>query len=177
MSLIAMADTNLVRRKADDPKQVSPKAPLGVPTDLVNQITRWIPTETITMYIALLALAAPQTAHNSSFTSRWLLFAIVAASNPIVVLLLVMAKSKNRSGFTFPGFEMLVSPVAFAAWALALPDSPLRYVAHYGVRWNSAIVTITTIVITLVANAFHKSPDFDQVVTKQQGADPESPEP
>jgi len=176
MSLVAMVDTGMARRQAGDARKWSPKEPVGVPTNLVNQITRWVPTETITVYVALLALLAPRTPH-TSFTSRWVLFAILTATNPVVVVLLAKAKSTTGTGWSWPVFEMVIAPIAFAAWAFALPDTPLSAFAGYGIRWNSAILTVTTVAITLVANALHKSPDFDQVVTKQQGANPESPEP
>jgi uncharacterized membrane protein len=176
MSLVSMVDTNLARQQAQDPRKVSPAEPVGVSTNLINQITRWIPTETITVYVALLALVAPLTAHSPSFTSRWVLFWLVTAANPLVVVLLAMAKTKTGDSFKLPAFEMIIAPIAFAAWAFALPDTPLSSISGYGIRWNTAILTVTTVAVTLVANALHKSPDYDQVVTKQQGANPASPE-
>jgi hypothetical protein len=177
MSLVAMVDTSLARKQGADPRSPSPGAPIGVPTNWANQITRWIPTETITVYVALLALVAPAAAHKTGFASRWTLFGILVAVNPVVVLLLAMAKSQTWHQVQPPVFEMIVAPIAFAAWAFALPDTPLNSVAGYSIQWNAAIVTVTTVAVTLVANAFHKSPDFDQVQTKQQGANPGSPEP
>ena len=176
MSIAAMVDTSLASKQAADPQKVSPAVPVGVSTDLANQITRWIPTETITVYVALLALVAPQTAHDTSFASRWALFWIAAAVNPVVVLLLTMAKAKTRSDFKVPVFAMIISPIAFAAWSFALPDTPLSSISGYDIKWNAAIITVTTVAITLVANALHQSPDFDQVITKQQGANKDSPE-
>ena len=171
-----MVDTKLVRQQAADPTQASPPQPVGVSTSLVSQVTRWIPTETITLYVALLALLAP-IGMSSSFTSRWVLFGIMAGANPLVVILLTMAKTDSGSTtrFKWPVFEMLIAPVAFAAWAFALPDTPLKAIGSYDIKWNTAIITVTTVGVTLVANALHKSPDFDQVVTKQQGANPASP--
>jgi hypothetical protein len=176
MSIAAMVDTSLARRQGADPQQISPLRPVGVPTTWANQITRWIPTETITIYVALLALVAPQVAHNTSFTSRWTLFWIIVAINPVVVLLLTMAKSKTWTQIKLPIFEMIAAPIAFAGWAFALPDTPLNSISGYSTTWNAAIVVVTTVAITLVANAFHQSPEFDQVQTKQQGANPVSPE-
>ena len=59
MSIATMVDTRIARQQAENVKSPSPDKPVGAPTDLVNQITRWIPTETITIYVALLALLAP----------------------------------------------------------------------------------------------------------------------
>ncbi len=171
MSIVSMVDTKLARDQANDPNQDSPSQPVGVSTSLFNQITRWIPTETVTVYVALLPLLAPLAQHNPSYTSRWLLFWLIVGSNPVVVILLVMAKTQSGK-FSLPWFEMIAATIAFAAWAFALPDTPLKYFPRYDIIWNSAIITITTAAITLVANALHKSPDFDQVVTIQQGATP-----
>jgi hypothetical protein len=176
MSLVSMVDANMARQQAADPTKVSPAAPVGVSTSIANQITRWVPTETITVYVALLALLAPQTSISSSFRSRWILFGMVTAATPVVVILLTLAKTDVLRDFKPPVFEMIISPVAFAAWAFSLPDTPLSSISGYDIKWNAAIVTVTTVAITLIANAFHLSPDFDQVVTKEQGANPESPE-
>lgn len=175
MSLASMVDTKLVLQQAKDQHRASPQQPVGVSTNIANQITRWIPTETITVYVALLALVAPLAPHSPSFTSRWILFGLMTAANPLVVVLLVMAKKEGGVKFTLPVFEIIVASIAFAAWAFALPDTPLRSISGYGIRWNAAILTVTTTAITLIANALHKSPDFDQVMTTQQGAIPKSP--
>jgi uncharacterized membrane protein len=175
MSIASMVDTKLTLQQAQDPRKASPEQPVGVPTNIVNQITRWIPTETITVYVALLALVAPLAPHSPSFTSRWVLFGLMTAANPIVVVLLVMAKKESGDKFKPPVFEMIIASIAFAAWAFALPDTPLSSISDYGITWNAAILTVTTTAITLVANALHRSPDFDQVMTTQQGAIPKSP--
>jgi hypothetical protein len=175
MSIASMVDTKLTLQQAQDPRKASPKQPVGVPTNIVNQITRWIPTETITVYVALLALVAPLAPHSPSFTSRWVLFGLMTAANPIVVVLLIMAKKESGDKFKPPVFEMIIASIAFAAWAFALPDTPLSSISGYGITWNAAILTVTTTAITLVANALHRSPDFDQVMTTQQGAIPQSP--
>lgn len=174
MSIASMVDTKLTLQQAQDPRKANPEQPVGVSTNIVNQITRWIPTETITVYVALLALVAPLAPHSPSFTSRWVLFGLMTAANPIVVVLLVMAKKESGDKFKLPVFEMIIASIAFAAWAFALPDTPLSSISGYGITWNAAILTVTTTAITLVANALHRSPDFDQVMTTQQGAIPKS---
>lgn len=175
MSIATMVDTRLALQQANNGSSASPDKPVGAPTDIVNQITRWIPTETISIYVALLALLAPIAKHAPSYESRWVLLGIVAAANPVVVILLTKAKTQPRVQFEMPWFEMMVAPVAFIAWAFALPDTPLSQIAQYDLKWNAAILMVTTTAIVLVANALHKSPDYDQVVTMAQGANPDSP--
>ena len=176
MSIASMVDTRMALQQGVDKTKPSPAKPIGVSTGIVDQITRWIPTETITAYVALLALLAPLSEHAPSYESRWILLGIVAAANPVVVLLLAMAKNQPGDDLSLPVFEMCIAPIAFMAWAFALPDTPLSSIAHYDLKWNAAILSITTTGIVLVANALHKSPDLDQVMTKEQGADPASPE-
>jgi hypothetical protein len=172
MSLVSMVDTKLARQQANDRSVTSPSQPVGVATNIVNQVTRWIPTETITLYVALLALLVP-VSHTTAFTSRWVLFGIVTGANPVVLILLTMAKSRTQKvPFKMPAFEMVISAIAFAAWAFALPDTPLKSISTYDIKWNSAILSVTTVAITLIANALGQSPDFDQVVTVPQGATP-----
>src|SRR6266545_2081847 len=117
MSLVSMVDASMARQQAADRTKVSPAAPVGVSTSIANQITRWIPTETITVYVALLALLAPHTAVSSSFRSRWVLFGIITAATPVVVILLALAKTNDLHDFNVPVFEIIISPAAFAAWA------------------------------------------------------------
>jgi hypothetical protein len=182
MSLVSMVDTHLANQQGKGGGPGSPSKPVGVSTNLVNQITRWIPTETITVYVALLALVAPISAHanSHSYMSRWVLFAIVTAVNPVVVYLIYMGKRRSNSdlkALPSPVFAMIIAPVAFAAWAFALPDTPLSSISGYGIQWNTGIITVATSAIWLVAYALGQSPNYDQVQTQQQGASVASPTP
>ena len=179
MSIASMVDTHLAATRGTDEAIHSPAAGEGVPTNILNQIVRWIPTETIVIYVALLPLLAPVTARSPSYVTRWVLFGIVAGLNPVIVFLVTLSKISNTdwkqlqlSKIPRPVFAILSSTVAFAAWAFALPDTPLKDIAGYNTKWNIAILTITTIGVTLIANVLHKSPDFDQVQTVAQGAAP-----
>ncbi len=162
MSLATMVDTKVALEQAQDPNSTNSPKPADIATTLINQITRWIPTETITVYVVLLALLAPAASTSPSFTSRWVLFAVMTAINPVVVVLLSMARTESGDAFKLPVFEMIIASVAFAAWAFALPDTPLSSISGYNIKWNTAILTATTISIALLANALHKSFDLDQ---------------
>jgi hypothetical protein len=129
MSIASMVDTKMALQRGVAEDEHSPAKPIGVSTGIVDQITRWIPTETITAYVALLALLAPLSGHAPSYESRWVLLGIVAAANPVVVVLLAMAKNERGDKLSVPVFEMFIAPIAFAAWAFALPDTPLSSIA------------------------------------------------
>jgi uncharacterized membrane protein len=162
MSLASMVDSKLSLKQTQDPRSIGSPDAAGIATNLISQITRWVPTETITIYVVLLALLAPLAGHSPSFTSRWVLFSVITAINPVVVILLTMAKTKGGDAFKFPVFEMIIASVAFAAWAFALPDTPLSSISGYQIKWNTAILTGTTVSIALLANALHRSPHLDQ---------------
>jgi hypothetical protein len=175
-----MVDTHAALQNGASHNVDSPTTPVGVQTGVVTQITRWIPTETVAIYVALLPLLAPIT-HGTSYNSRWILFTLMAAANPVVVLLLALAKAKEVDnshhlptwpGFSVPFFAMVASTVAFSAWAFALPDTPLGGISGYNTKWNIAILTGVTVGVALIANALHRSPELDQVQTQPQGAVP-----
>jgi len=162
MSLVTMVETRVALEQARDPQPISLTGQVDSVTNLISQITRWIPTETVSVYVVLLALLAPVNGSSPSFTSRWVLFAVMTAANPVVVILLTMARTDKGDVFKLPVFEMIIASVAFAAWAFALPDTPLTSIPGYSIKWNPAILTGTTILIALLANALHRSFDLDQ---------------
>ena len=178
-----MVDTKLAREMGSDKSHPSLPQPVGVSTDVANQLTRWIPTESITVYVAFLGLlgtrtvAAGKSLSDLSYASRWTLAGLVALATPIIVLLITMAKTPKERSFDWPIFEMIIGTVAFAAWVVALPDTPLNDFKGYDVKFNGAILIAVTLAITLFANALKRSPDLDQSQTVAQGADPDSPKP
>src|SRR5712691_9896612 len=113
MSLASMVDAKVALQQAQDSQSISTAESFDIATSLINEITRWVPTETITVYVALLALLAPPSGPSPNFTSHWLLFSIVTAANPVVVILLTMAKTKSSGTFKLPVFEMIIASVAF----------------------------------------------------------------
>lgn len=180
MSLNGMVDAKLAREQGQNSQKPSLPSPVGVETGVINQLTRWIPTESITIYVALLGLFGTMTIKDGQsladldYTARWGLMLGVAVATPFIVVLLTMAKSDE---FKWPVFEMVVGTGAFAAWAVALPETPLNDFSGYDVKFNGAILLVVTLLITLVANALKKSPRLDQSQTVQAGADAASPKP
>ena len=133
MSIASMVDTKLTLQQAQDPQKASPEQPVGVSTNIVNQITRWIPTETITVYVALLALVAPLAPHSPSFTSRWVLFWLMTAANPVVVILLTMAKKQSGDRFKVN--------IQAPGLGVAASDRELRFSVGFGVAVVAGVVS------------------------------------
>ncbi len=76
----------------------------------------------------------------------------------VIVLLVHIAKvRRTREPFRWPVFEMVVSSVAFTAWAVALTDTPLRDFSGYKIEIGGFIVLATTAMIGLVADALDRN--------------------
>ncbi len=62
--------------------------------------------------------------------------------------------------FKLPLFGMLAAPVAFLAWAIALPEGPLRSACWYSEEAGAFIVTIATVGIASLAYIFGQGGPF-----------------
>lgn len=187
MSISSMVDAKLVR-ETDTATKRSPNAvekalgikklvdrpptaanagpkPVGVPSNVVDQLVRWIPTETLTVYVAYIAVAdrpeIPQGKKlwDADFFWQWFgVSAGVALTVAFVVLLTLGKVRQTHEPFRWPVFEMVVGAVAFTAWSLALPDTPLLDFKDYKVEIGALLVTITTVFIAVLAYALGKQP-------------------
>jgi hypothetical protein len=115
----------------------TPESQSAVTTALKVIIT-YIPTEVLTLYVAV--LAAIQDPNRKSPRSLWLAFYCFLIATPIIVWLVYAAKVRAASKplpllpRAWPLWEMFAATVAYAAWAFALPDSPFKYSFT---NWNS----------------------------------------
>lgn len=185
MSVASMVDAKLVREKAQNVAQLlqvapgqpppttqPPPAPVGVPTNIVNQVTRFFPTEAITLYVAYLAILGALTAPAGerlcqlSYTSRWAGVAVGALFNALLALGLTYGKAgQSQQPFCWPIFEMLTAPVAFVAWALALPDTPLLDICGYNTAIGAFLVLLVTIGLALIASVLGKNPSYEKLLS------------
>jgi uncharacterized membrane protein YgdD (TMEM256/DUF423 family) len=153
----------LVERRQTTEKE-TPK-PSIVPPTVVGQLTRWIPTETITLYVAFLALLNPLTATEgeqlcdaANYTGRWVAvgaFALLTVA--LVVLLHVTKVRRTKEPFRWPAWEMIVSLVAFVGWAVALPETPLHVICGYNEEIGGFVVLVLTLFIAAVADALGRN--------------------
>ena len=138
--------------------------PSKVPPTVLGQLVRWIPTESLTLYVAFLGVLDPVRAPaggrvaDGDFTGRWVTLGLFLILTVAIVLLVHVAKvRRTMEPFRWPVFEMSVSSAAFAAWAVALTDTPLRDFSGYKVEIGSFIVLATTALIGLVADALERN--------------------
>jgi hypothetical protein len=149
--------------------------PTSVSADPLAQLVKYIPTETITIYVAVqAALGEVHTPANGSisdadFGSRWIwLVAILAITLALTAGLSYRAQKDAQAGtkFTWPVFEVLAAGAAFLVWALSLPSTPLRDIRGYNYSaWNSVIILVGTVGIAAAAYVFGKTVSWQKIAT------------
>jgi hypothetical protein len=137
MSIVSMVDNKVIheKRKAEQAGTLpDPGAPVGVPSNLVTQLVAFIPTEIITVWVALIAVlndpkapAGKKICH-ADWSTQWKLAIAAAVLATLLTLGFAYRKFADTPGVSFkiPLFAMLAAPLAFLAWAIALPEGPLR---------------------------------------------------
>lgn len=156
--------TSLKAATANDPasgKKVTADNPAS---KSLSELTKYIPTEILSAYIALIALP-PATAAVAGATPPpehpydgflWAMFWTCAALCPIVVYVLAVAKARNAGHDKppIPYFPMVASFVAFILWAMVLPNSVISHKYPEFASWvGFAGVILGTLFLTL-ANTY-----------------------
>lgn len=125
----------------------------------LNVLFGYIPTEIITLYVAVLAAVGVE---GSVTRTEWLSFWLFLLFTPVVVWLVYGAKLKNADlplplhFGAWPVWEMFAASVAFGAWAFALPQSPFAEFGWYSAALSGVVVLITSAVLGLLAPFFQR---------------------
>jgi hypothetical protein len=110
--------------------------PIGA---LAVQLSEWIPTETIAVYVAVIALVGDPNWPTAGCSFAWpslssadffLWFAVSAGaiSSPALVYWLAKVQARTQGkAFAPPAFPMFASLAAFVAWADYLPNSIIQH--------------------------------------------------
>jgi hypothetical protein len=130
-------------------------------------LVKYIPTETLALYIALQAalgdvpLPASGKISDADFGRQWTAAWIMLGVTAFLAVGLSYRSQKNanrRAPFKFPFFEMLAASAAFLIWSLSLPSTPLRSIAGYDYSvWNSFIILAGTTAIAVLAYVLGKT--------------------
>jgi hypothetical protein len=101
----------------------------------IQLLSRYIPGEILTLYVAVLAtLKAPVAGDN---TAHWVAFWVFLAATPIIQWMVYAAKVKDKGKplpvrpKAWPKWEMIAATIAYVAWAFALPQTPFTVYAWY----------------------------------------------
>lgn len=135
-----------------------PAKPTPVDTTF-NVLFGYIPTEIITLYVAVLAAIQEQ---GRITRADWITFQIFLVATPVVVWLVYGAKLKTLgkplplSFGAWPVWEMFAATIAYAAWAFALPHSPFSQYDWYSSALSGVAVLVVSTFLGLVAPFFQR---------------------
>ena len=124
-----------------------------------NILFGYIPTEVITLYVAVLAAIGKE---GEVTQPEWASFWVFLAATPLVVWLVYAAKLKNLQKplpihfAMWPKWEMFAATAAFAAWAFALPQSPFSDYGWYSSALSGLAVLISSTILGLIAPFFQR---------------------
>jgi hypothetical protein len=159
--------------QARDAEATTPASPLA-------QLIKYIPTETIAIYIAVqgalgdVSIPTGGKVSSADFTSRWVWFWIMLGLTVLLTGGLSYRAQKNTNPaarFKLPIFDVLASGAAFAVWALSLPGTPLRDIKGYDYNaWNSVLILFGTVAIATTAHVLGKTVTWSKVVETGQPA-------
>lgn len=146
----------------------------GVSPSPLAQLVKYIPTETIALYVAVQAalgdLVAPKgkSIADANFTSRWIWVGIMFAITAVLTTALSYRSQKNVNAtapFRVPYFDVSAASVAFLVWALSLPSTPLRDFSGYNYNaWDTVIILGGTVTIATAAYVLGKNVSWQKVV-------------
>jgi hypothetical protein len=128
----------------------------------IEKVTTWIPSEVVTIYVALLGIFDP-----GKDSTRWILFAIGAFCVPVFVALNTALvnkhgkeewEKKDKHAGSPPKLALkrivllvVFGIVAFVVWALALPSTPFLSLGQDATRVGGGLVVVVSLVMPMVA--------------------------
>jgi hypothetical protein len=158
----------------------------------LNVLFGYIPTEIVTLYVAVVAAIQPPTAaagaagaasSAAAIETQWIAFWCFAVITPVAVWVVYANKLKAAgkplplTWSTLPVWEMVAALIAFLAWAFALPNSPFRsFEAWYSPALASLAVLFTSTVLGLLAPLFQQELRVDGAGGTAGGGDAPPPQ-
>jgi hypothetical protein len=163
MSLSSMLDSTasgIAARAAGGGIAVQAAAGPQPATTAINsleQVTRYIPTEVVTFYVAL--IGAMHQAH-ASRCAQWIAFGITLALIPVGIWCILAAKLRAKgnplplSPKRWPWWKIIAALVAFTVWAYALPAGPFAGYSCYNAAYGSVALLGTTALLGWLGAVF-----------------------
>lgn len=122
----------------------------------LNVLFGYIPTEVVTLYVAVAAALQPAT----SPTPLWIAFWCFLLATPLAVWVVYATKLKALKKplplayRAWPVWEMSAGLVAYCAWAFALPNTPFLQFEWYSPALASIGVIFSSTILGLLAPLF-----------------------
>ena len=182
MSISSMASVAFVRRVDVNLPTVAPAnaapnslekielATAGTPesqtagTTALKAIATYIPTEVLTLYVAVVAAVRSSNTDPKieNFPALWTTFFCFLVATPIVLWLVYAAKCTAAGKpipvlpRAWPLWEMFAATLAYVTWAFALPQSPFQQESWYSAAIAGVIVMIVSTALGLLAPLFSR---------------------
>jgi len=163
MSVRAMTAAAVARRTPTSSvlrEQPSSVRPGGQTDDLLTQLTKYIPTEIVAAYTAVVGvLPVDARSCGGDFTVRWVALGAFALLTPVTVQTVYVIKRRvaGNVGPQLATFELSVALIAFLAWATLLPLTPLLTWCWWKPSYGTAI-GLTVLLLIGLAGRLHDTP-------------------
>ncbi|MEO7838959.1 MAG: hypothetical protein ABIU06_06390 [Anaerolineales bacterium] len=174
MSINSMANAAVARRPDYPPSKRTPKTaaerasaagkdptPENSVSTTLKTLTTYVPTETLTLYVALIAALQP-TQNTSTPISLWIAFWFFFIFTPLAIWIAyatkITADGKKLPILPryWPKWEMLAGTIAYTAWSFGLPNSPFSQFTWYSSAVAGFIVLIASTFLGMIAGLFQR---------------------
>lgn len=118
----------------------------------LNALTRYIPTEIVTLYIPAVSMLVENTAVTAPA-----LYWLFGASTPFILVVVYQGQRKANgerlaSLRQLPWWRMAASTIAFLVWALSVPGMPLPFISE--AKGSTIIAGFSAIFVSVILNLF-----------------------
>lgn len=162
MSLRATAAAAVERHAAAQPTSPLRETPgadrerTSTAGDVIAQLVRYLPAELVAAYttvVGVLPLPGGDPVCAGEFTARWIALAVFLLLTPVTLqtLYTVRRRAARSVGPVVPWFEHGAAIVAFVAWSLALPLTPLSTWCDWQPQYGAAIAATALLLLGLAA--------------------------
>ena len=137
MSIYTLAESSIELAQPDTSDALEDLSPQphasssGAParSESLDNLTKFIPTESVTLYVAAIGIAAAAGDENLPLLLQpTFLYWLCAALTPLIFLILLLrSRALNNQTLRpdkWPIWKIIAATLAFLVWALAVPGSP-----------------------------------------------------
>jgi hypothetical protein len=155
VSIVAMMTpaVNVRRILKDDRRRRGTGTATAPSPEILAQLTRYIPTEAIALYVAILPFTVPKDVPLTAqdFTSRWVLAIVVGVAAVLFAVGVYRRAVLDRGdSFRWPIVRTVTVVMAYVAWVFAIPASPLNDFGWYTGSLGAVVGIAMSAVIALL---------------------------
>lgn len=146
----------------------------SVAGSVLTQLVKYVPTETISVYLAVqAALGTVRTPASgvqcdAGYTARWTWLILLAVATVLLTLGLSYRSQKQvapDARFKVPIVEASAATAAYLVWALSLPTTPLDdFCGYNATAWGPVLLLAGTTIIATTAYVFGKTVTWEKVL-------------